>query len=205
MASLLIVHGTMNGQTALIAGRMAEVARAAGHAVTLVDAQAPPRDLAPADHDAIMVGAWVRGGRHPRAVHDFVVAHRATLAARPTAFFSVSLFAASRGEADQRRARAALQAFLDETGWRPTHAATIAGALRYTRWGWLGRRLMRMIWTTVAERRGWSVDPPPTDVTRDYEYTDWRAVERLVTDLLADLAPLSAPAPTPTVAAADPR
>jgi menaquinone-dependent protoporphyrinogen oxidase len=194
MARLLIVYGTMNGQTAKIAGRMAELTRGQGHAVDLVDAGAAPPGQSPASYDAVIVGGWVRGGKHPRAIRDFVVAHRADLAGRPATFFSVSLFAASRRAEDRERAEAATRAFLDETGWQPTRAATLAGALRYTRWGWLGRRVMRLIWTVVAARSGWSPATLPTDLARDYEYTDWAAVERLVADLLADLAPAPAAA-----------
>jgi menaquinone-dependent protoporphyrinogen oxidase len=194
MARLLIVYGTMNGQTARIAGRMAEVARGQGHAVDLVDVKAMPRDLTPTAYDAAIIGGWVRGGQHPRALRDVVVAHRAALDGMPTAFYSVSLFAASRRAEDRARAEAVVQAFLDETGWRPTRAEVVAGALRYSRWGWLGRRMMRFIWTTVAARQGWSPATLPTDVSHDYEYTDWAAVDSLVAGLLSDLAPTPAAA-----------
>jgi menaquinone-dependent protoporphyrinogen oxidase len=185
---MLIVYGTMNGQTARIAEHMAEMAREQDHAVDLVDVEAMPRDLTPAAFDAAIVGGWVRGGRHPRALRDFVVAHRAALDGMPTAFFSVSLFAASRRAEDRARAEAVVRAFLDETGWRPARAAAVAGALRYSRYGWLWKRVMRFIWMTVAARQGWSPATLPSDVARDYEYTDWAAVDRLVTGLLSDIA-----------------
>jgi menaquinone-dependent protoporphyrinogen oxidase len=192
MARLLIVYGTMHGQTAKIAERMAEVTRGQGHTVDLADIEATSRAPSPVAYDAAIVGGWVRGGQHPRAVRDFVVANRTALAGMPSAFVSVSLFAASRRAEDQARAEAVVRAFQEETGWRPAHAAAVAGALRYTRWGWLGRRFMRFIWTVVAGCSGWSPPVRPTDVARDYEYTDWAAVDRLAAELLADLAPAPA-------------
>lgn len=40
----------------------------------------------------------------------------------------------------------------------------VAGAVPYTRYGWLKRRIMRRL---MARANG------DTDTTRDYEYTDW--------------------------------
>jgi menaquinone-dependent protoporphyrinogen oxidase len=188
MARLLIVYGTMLGQTARVAGRMARSAREAGHTVDLVDAAVMPPHLTPADYDAVIVGGWVRGGQHPPAIRDFVIAHRDALTGRPAAFFSVSLFAASQRVADQQRAKTAMRAFLDQTSWRPAHAMTVAGALRYTQLGWLWRRVLCLVWMLVARWSGWSPPTLPRDVARDYEYTDWAAVERFVNALLADLA-----------------
>ena len=53
--------------------------------------------------------------------------------------------------------------------------ATFAGALRYSRYGWLKRRLMR----SIARREGGD-----TDTSRDHVYTDWDAVDRFAVDIL---------------------
>ena len=50
----------------------------------------------------------------------------------------------------------------------PREAITFAGALQYREYDFMTRLLMRMLM-----RRG----DHPTDVTRDYDYTDWEAVE----------------------------
>ena len=54
-----------------------------------------------------------------------------------------------------------------------------AGALVYTRYGWLKRRIMRRI----AEADGRDVD-----TSRDHEYTDWQAVREFTTDFLTLLS-----------------
>ena len=49
----------------------------------------------------------------------------------------------------------------------------IAGALKYTEYDFFKRLIMKMI----SKREGRS-----TDTSRDYEYTDWNAVTKFVTD-----------------------
>jgi menaquinone-dependent protoporphyrinogen IX oxidase len=62
---------------------------------------------------------------------------------------------------------AIVRAFELRTGWRPDAVRIVGGALRYTRYGWLKKRRMRRI---AAKAGG------DTDTTRDYEYTDWKAL-----------------------------
>ena len=93
---------------------------------------------------------------------------RTALTAQPSAFFSVSLSAGGPG-AKPETAQRYLETFLHQVGWRPVQTATFAGALQYSKYGVFKRLLMRMI---VGVAGG------DTDATRDYEYTDWDAVER---------------------------
>lgn len=82
--------------------------------------------------------------------------------------------------------------FLDETGWRPDRTFLVAGALAYSRYGFLKRRVMRWI----SRREGGD-----TDTSRDYEYTDRDGLRgdgedylRVLARVPADAAP-SAPLP----------
>jgi menaquinone-dependent protoporphyrinogen oxidase len=109
----------------------------------------------------------VRAGKYPRAAVAFAREHRARLAQMPCAFFSVCLAAASQKEAERRAAQALPEKFFAASGWRPRLTATFAGALRYTRYNWLIRFVMKRI----ARAEGAS-----TDTSRDHEYTDWKAV-----------------------------
>ena len=54
--------------------------------------------------------------------------------------------------------------------------ARVAGALVYSRYGWFKARMLRRI---VAKNGG------DTDMSRDYEYTDWAAIDRFADDVLA--------------------
>ena len=62
-----------------------------------------------------------------------------------------------------------IDAFRQHTGWKPDEATSIAGALRYSRYGFFVKLMMKLI---VAHAGG------ETDSSRDYEYTDWAVVDR---------------------------
>jgi menaquinone-dependent protoporphyrinogen oxidase len=96
------------------------------------------------------------------------------LNAKPTALFQLSLTSVNPDEAHTQAAHQAMDAFLGRSGLRPARTAFFAGSLPYTRYNWITRRIMRFI----SEREGGDID-----ARRDYEYTDWDAVERFAKDL----------------------
>jgi menaquinone-dependent protoporphyrinogen oxidase len=100
------------------------------------------------------------------------------LAVRPSAFFSVSLSAGSRKPAEVEAARALAAAFVKAQGWQPRRVACFARKLAYSQYGPFKRQIMRFI----AWREG-----APTDTRRDYEFTDWAAVQRFALDVAADV------------------
>jgi menaquinone-dependent protoporphyrinogen oxidase len=123
--------------------------------------------------DAVVVGAAIhRGNHHPRLAH-LVRKYISVLRSRPNAFFSVSLSAAGSDRQKQIAAKM-LDKFLDVTGWHPDDTASFAGALQYSRYHLPLRWMMRFI-ASLSGR--------DTDTSRDYEYTDWPAVERFATRL----------------------
>ena len=67
-----------------------------------------------------------------------------------------------------------MQEWLDRTGFDPDVVGLFAGALVYTQYGWLKRHVMR----TIVKREGGDLD-----LSRDYEYTDWSAVEGFAKDV----------------------
>ena len=69
-----------------------------------------------------------------------------------------------------------VQQFIDATGLDPEMVGLFAGALAYTRYGWLKRAVMKRI---VASEGG------NTDTSRDHEYTDWDAVDDFAADVYA--------------------
>ena len=165
MTPILVLYGTTDGHTAKVAGALADTLRGKGAAVDVIDAAtAAPR----ADRYAgVIVAASVHGGRYQRAVRRWVQQNRDALAGRPTAFVSVCLGVLQWQPEVQREVNATVERFLMATGWRPTRATSIAGALAYSKYGWLKRWIMRRI----AEKAGGA-----TDTSRDYEYTDWQAL-----------------------------
>jgi hypothetical protein len=57
---------------------------------------------------------------------------------------------------------------MDTCGWQPDQIGVFAGALLYTQYGLIKRYLMKSI---SKQMEG------DTDVSRDYEYTDWESVD----------------------------
>lgn len=174
---LLIVYFTREGQTARIATHIAQRLAAAGHAVACHDGGDLPPGLDPAAYDAVLVGASIHYGRHAPAALRWTRRQRAVLAAKPGAFYSVSLCGGGPG-AKPEAAQRYLDNFQARTGWRPQLTASFGGALPYSRYTPFTRWLVRLF---VRVAGG------DTDTSRDYEYTDWRAVDRFAERFAANL------------------
>ena len=168
MPRTLILYATTEGYTARIAERIAQRLRGKGRRVEIHRADAVPAGLEPVCYDGLIVGSSIHYGRHPGFLRTLVRRFRTALTAQPSAFFSVSLSAGGPG-AKPEAARRYLETFLRQVDWHPPQTATFAGALQYSKYGVFKRLLMRMI---VGIAGG------DTDPTRDYEYTDWNAVDR---------------------------
>ncbi|NUO65342.1 MAG: protoporphyrinogen oxidase [Gemmatimonadaceae bacterium] len=184
---ILVVYATGYGQTARIAGRMADLLRHVGDDVTVIDAARSPRLLTVRAYDGVIVGSPVAFGRHQRSIRRFVLEHQDELNTRPSVFFSVNGAAVGDGDAERTRARRCVHAFLHETGWRPARTTVLGGAVPYTRYD-----LLHRWWTgrAMAKRGG------PTETSRDRELTDWSEVRRFVEDVVA-LMPRRLPADRP--------
>ena len=177
MASILVAYGTGEGQTAKVAHRIESVLADRGHDVTTVRVSEAVT-VSVDDFDAVVVGSPVNYQRHLPAVVSFVRRNRESLAARPSAFFQLSFASA----VPLRSAREGAMDFVDRltetTGWRPDRVGLFGGAVAYTRYG----RLTRLFFRIVS-----AVTTGDTDVTRDYEYTDWDAVERFALEFADDV------------------
>jgi menaquinone-dependent protoporphyrinogen oxidase len=185
MKPILVLYATHEGHTQRIAEHLAATIGARGLSATVVAAARIPTGFSLDDYSAAIVAASVHGGRHEREMIDFVKRHARELEHIPTVFLSVSLSEAGVEDATgppERRAQAAadvermIQIFLSETGWRPGKIKAVAGALMYTKYNFL----MRWVMKHIARNAG-----APTDTSRDCEFTDWAALDRLVDELVA--------------------
>ena len=127
--------------------------------------------------------ASVHIGKHAPPIVRFVRDHLKGLSAMPNAFLSVSLSArgAVDPDADEKRRTSAranvdkmIGEFLRDTGWTPNVIHRIPGALLYRQYGFFVRMMMRFISTLVGAS---------TDTSRDHDYTDWAAVERVANEV----------------------
>lgn len=173
MTSFLVVYATSEGQTAKIAAQLQETIANRGHDVTALDVNDLSDDLSLTDYEAVVVGSSIHMGKQATAIQSFVADNRAFLNDRPSAFFQVSL--SSAVDDPTRRAEAAryVEDFLEATGWQPANIGLFGGALRYTKYGFLKRLLLKRI---AKEATG------DIDTAQDYEYTDWNEVEAFAAD-----------------------
>lgn len=174
MGRILIVYGTTEGHTAAIAERVAEAMRRDGHEVDLRDSKEVRRQDVPAEYDGIIVGGSVHAGEHQSSLREFAKRNRALLERTPSAFFSVSLTAADPDAESAAHTQAMVDKFVSETGWQPQRVEKVAGALVYTQYNIFIRHLMKLI--VKGQGRA------ELDTSRDYDFTDWEAVERFARD-----------------------
>ena len=167
-----VLFASTEGQTALIAIRLAAVL----HHEHGLDSQAI--DVSTPEAQTIdwsrvrgaLVGASLHAGRHQKSAARFVHAHAADLNAVPSAFFSVSLSAASKNRHEVEEAERIAKAFPAAHGWRPSIVLSVAGRLAYREYN----LLIRYVIKRIAKKEG-----GPTDTSRDHELTNWEDVERL--------------------------
>lgn len=164
MVRTLILFASEEGQSEKIAHRVADLLRKQGVDVAVRDATKPDAAARLASYDGVVIGSSIHFGHHAKSIRDLVKDNRAILSTRHTAFFSVSRSAGGPGR-DGAAAKAYLEAFSDETGWRPDQSATFAGAIRHSRFGILRTLAMAM-----------SLRKFGTPESGDREYTDWNAV-----------------------------
>jgi menaquinone-dependent protoporphyrinogen oxidase len=175
MATVLVVYASHDGQTRKIAEWVATVIRARGHLVELLDAAQASQDRDLSRFRAVLIGSPIRTQGYLQPVVRFIQSHRAALDALPTLFFSVGLAVVSKAHDGRAQTMRVVEKLVAETGWRPGRVELVAGALLYTRYNFLVRFVMRRI----SRKEGGD-----TDTSRDYEYTDWSAVERFTVEFM---------------------
>jgi menaquinone-dependent protoporphyrinogen oxidase len=166
MHVILLAYASSEGQTKKIAERISLDLQVLSVAVEVVPIADAPINLD--QYDAVLVGASIHVGKHPPEAVEFVQAHRARLAATPSAFFSVSLAAADHDDEHQAQAQRYVQEFFDQVDWHPELVGCFGGALRYTQYGFVKKLIVRHIAKTTDKA---------TDTHHDHEYTDWDDVD----------------------------
>lgn len=185
---ILVIYATRHGHTERIARYAAETIQSHNLPYALIAARDLPSGFSLAEYGAAVIAASVHAGEHEREMVRFVSKYREDLNRMRTAFISVSLSQAGAQDATaspERRAKATLdvirmmEAFFTRTRWRPTLIQPVAGALMYTKYNWLVRRIMKRI----ANAEGSS-----TDTFRNYIFTRWADLDALIRNLIDHLS-----------------
>ena len=177
MPAVLILYASTHGHTAKIAQRIGQALGDDGLTVHVREATVAT-SLSPSDYDGVIVGASIHAGHHQREIVDWAKKHQVTLNDMPSAFFSVCLAAAEDIDESRAATRKYIEDFVDETGWTPGTSTTFAGALQYLEYDVFTRILIRLLMRHQGH---------PTDTSRDFDYTDWGAVERFAHEFAATI------------------
>jgi menaquinone-dependent protoporphyrinogen oxidase len=179
MPKVLVIYASTHGHTGRIAARIGAALEQEGVAVELHDVRARGAHPAPLGYDAVIAGASIHAGHYQRELVHWVERHRTALATVSSAFFSVCLTAADDTDESREATHAYIDALVEKTGWTPASTATFAGALQYREYDFVTRLMMRLLMRHMHHE---------TDASRDYDYTDWDAVDRWARELVPALA-----------------
>ena len=180
--NILILYGSLEGQTAKIAARMAEVIRDKGYQVTTLTGDDLPDDFNLDEFDAAIIGGPIHMGNYPRYLQKFVKQYHDRLNNLPSAFFTVCMAINSQKAESRQEAASYGEKFVNNTGWQPALTATFAGAVKYTQYNFVTRFIMKLI----SRHEGGS-----TDTAHDHEYTDWDKVASFTEEFVAKISGLS--------------
>jgi menaquinone-dependent protoporphyrinogen oxidase len=162
----LILYASRDGQTLKIAKRIAEKIALTGSCdIQSLDAA---QGVHCRDYDQVLIGAAIRYGHFPAELDQFITANLAELAQVISAFYSVNL-TARKPEKNTPETNVYTRKFLQNNPWKPDYCAVFAGALRYSRYRWFDKMMIRLIMKMTGGE---------TDPNADIEYTDWQQVDR---------------------------
>ena len=172
----LIIYATREGQARKVALKLAGHLTDRGVEVVTQDAR-KTFSLDLADFDHLVFGASMHGGLE-KEMRKFIENHATEIASRPRTFFLVLLSAATKDRTLREEwLHDAERKFREQVRVPFDNIEMVAGALRYSKYPLPLKWIMRRI----AEKAG-----EGTDISRDYEYTDWNQVEALAEKILAD-------------------
>ena len=168
----LILFSTRDGQTREIASYLASELKELGIYSDVVNLNRTEQ-IAWQDYDRVVIGASIRYGHFHPSLNAFVKKHFQSLNGMPSAFFSVNLVA-RKAEKRTPQTNNYTRKFLMQSPWRPDMSAVFAGALRYPRYGWLDKMMIRLIMKMTGGE---------TDTSKEVVYTDWAQVASFAGDI----------------------
>lgn len=174
MSRILIVYGSTYGQTGRIVERLSSDLTVAGHRVTAWKGDQLPARPVLSGYDGYVIAGSVLYGKYQPYLVEFARSNAERLASMPGVFVSVCGALIGDWAEGPKEARKYEASFQQLTGWTPSLVRSLPGALNYTRYGLLTRFIMKMI----SRRTG-----RPTDTSRDWDGTDWAAVDRLAVEI----------------------
>ncbi|WNJ96691.1 menaquinone-dependent protoporphyrinogen IX dehydrogenase [Vibrio ruber] len=166
MKKVLCLYSTREGQTKKIVEHI--IAQLEGYQCEYVDLHLNPK-LNLALYDKVLIGASIRYGQLNKSLYQFIENHHQQLDEAKAAFICVNLTARKEDQKkDTPEGSAYIQTFLRKSIWQPQMIGVFAGALRYPRYRFFDRVMIRFIMKMTGGE---------TDTSKEVEYTNWNKVE----------------------------
>jgi len=176
----LILYATREGQTEKVAMRIADEMAAGGVDVDVINAASadPAGELCIDNYEQLVFGASMHAGGIEKELAAYINRHQVQIETMTRSFFLVLLSAATTDPVLRRKWLAdAREKMTGQLRVSFKNVEMIAGALMYSKYSLPKKWLMK----SIAEKAG-----EDTDITRDYEYTDWDQVRRYARKLMRD-------------------
>ena len=164
MEKVLLLHSSCEGQTIKILNYI-EQNLGEEYQCDYADIHLKPT-IDFSGYDRVLIGASVRYGHLNKKLYQFIDSNRENLEQTKVAFFCVNLTARKEGK-DTPATSAYVKKFLLKSPWHPKMMAVFAGALRYPRYNFFDRTMIKLIMKLTGGE---------TDTTKEVEYTDWQKV-----------------------------
>lgn len=175
-----LLYATTQGQTGRIIDHTAARLRKRGHEVVVWKAEELAADAGnPAalqGCDAAILAGSIHAGRYQTELLQAAHHHADRLNAMPGLFLSVSLTAAGDDPAERAELDHLARGFLTDTGWEGARIVQVAGALRFSAYGFFEYWAMRWI----ARQRNRKITGK-----EDIELTDWQALDAEIEGYIA--------------------
>ncbi len=169
MESVLVIYASKQGQTKKIAENIGAHLKQHGYRIDIKGIDDVTDEFEIKEYDGIIIGASVHASGYSKRLIKWIRSNRNGFSLRPTAFYSVCLGILQDSIQVKNEEEKIKQNLFDLTGWYPDLSTIFAGALTYSKYNWL----LKFIMHRIAKKAGFE-----TDMNKDYEYTDWKSVEK---------------------------
>ncbi|MDJ0517666.1 MAG: flavodoxin domain-containing protein [Trichodesmium sp. MO_231.B1] len=170
MKNILILYATREGQTEKVAAQISTHLKKAGASVQLTNAQdkTATENIDLEAFDLLVFGASMHAGGLEKELVTFINSHQEQIKQKIRSFFLVLLSAATKDSELRAKSLEDARKKMDEQIQVPFHdLEMIAGALMYSKYSFPLKWIMK----DIAQKAG-----EGTDISKDYEYTDWQQV-----------------------------
>ena len=125
-------------------------------------------------HHHIVIGASIRYGNHRKELYSFINKNVAVLDKKNAYFFSVNAVA-RKIEKRSPEVNTYIKKFKKSVKWSPKKIQVFPGKIDYPKYNFFDKHMVRLIMYFSGG---------PTDLSKSYEFTDWKEVDRFADEIL---------------------